>query len=230
MLRLLIYTLLTLNIACLPVFGQVLDLSTAKNNSYLNQPIAEVYKPSKLIIGDKTSFIVKGEPGTSVILAFSPKNKGSEPYYGEQLRLGAIVDKIEGIIGENGIAKLELKLPENKNLIGAILYFEALVWKNEDFRDISRAKIVGINGRESSYNGIIIDKKQVHSSLPAIGPGVGGVGNLSRTMEAISGREASDKEYLYTDDVYYRNKPLMLRNLRSPEFTEEKEKSESDEK
>lgn len=229
MLRVLIYTLLILNITWFSACAQVLDLSAAKNNPSLKHPPAEVYKPAKLIIGDKTAFIVKGKPGTFVVLAFSAEDKGSAPYYGQQLRLGVIADKVEGVIGENGIARLELELPENKDLIGTILYFEALVWKSEDLSDISRAKIVGINGQESFYNGILIDKKRIHGSLPSIGPGVGSVGDLSRTMRAISGREADDKEYLYTDDIYYKSKPLMLRNLRSPELNQEQEKNKPDE-
>lgn len=221
MLKKFIIVLFILNIFCLPASAQVLDLSSAKDDSDIKQAFAEVYKPSRLIIGDKTEFIVKGEPGTFITIAFSSENEGAEPYYGQELRLGDIVDITEGVIGESGIAKLTIELPDRKDLLGATIYFEALVWQREDLSDIAKARIIGSNGLKSKYNAIIISDKPEKNSMPIFGAGMGGMGNISRTMDALSDQESADKDYLYSDDIYYRSKPLMLRNLRSPELQQE---------
>ncbi len=221
-----ICAMLIMVISCVSVSAQVIDLSSTRGDIKLKSTIAEVYKPSRLVIGEKAEFLIKGEPGTFVVIVFSGENKGAEPYYGQQLRLGAIVDKIEGIIGDNGIAKLVLEMPESEDLVGASVYFETLVWKEEDLSDISKAKIVGNNGKETGYNAILIGQRSNDGRIPIIGPGVGGVGDLSRTMKAITQKEGSEKNYLYTDDIYYRSKPLMLRNLRAPEVQQKQEINE----
>ncbi len=226
MLKKIIYTLLILNIFSLPGFAQVIDISSARDNPRIKPPMAEIYKPSRLLIGDKTEFTVKGDPGTYVIIVFSAENEGAKPYYGQHLRLGNIIDKIEGVIGEKGIAKLDLEIPEREDLVGAIIYFEALVWKTDDLSDVKKARIMGASGIETSYNAISIEKKPEKHSLPLIGPGIGGMGDVSRTMEALSSQKSSEKDYLYNDDMYYHNKPLMLRNLRSPDIKKEQKINE----
>lgn len=226
--KIIIYLILVFNIFCLPVYSQVIDISSAKNDQTNIKPLVEIYRPSKLIIGAKNKFIIKGEPGTNIILAFSPDNKGAEPYYGQDLRLGIIIDKVEDVIRENGISKINLELPERKDLVGATVYFDAIVWKQEDLSDITKAKIIGSNGMESNYNAILIGKKPGKNSFPLIGPGMGGIG-VSRAMEALSGQESSNKEHLYTDDVYYKTKPLMLRNLRAPEVKQNQETKQTNE-
>ena len=52
-----------------PVKAQVFDLSsTKKSDSTINQNVPAVYKPSKLILGAKTIFVVKAEPQSHVSL------------------------------------------------------------------------------------------------------------------------------------------------------------------
>jgi len=216
-----IFILLILNMFYLPVSSQVLDLSSAKSNTSFQLPRVEVYKPSRLISGGITEFTVKGEPNTHVVLVFSGENQGAKPFYGQELRLGVFVHKVEGKIDENGIGRLGVELPKRDDLIGKPIYFEALTWTREDLSDLSKARIIGTNGRETAYNVVVIANKPEKNLMPMIGPGMGNMGNMSRTMEALSDQEIEDKEYLYTDDVYYQSKPLILRNLRAPESRQE---------
>ncbi len=223
------FILLISNIFCLPVFAQVFDLSSAKDASSIDSVSAEIYKPSKLIIGSSTLFAIKAKPGTHVSLLFSGNNTGIQPFYGQELRLGAIIDKIDGIVGKTGLAEIKIKLPEDKDLIGKIMYFEAVVWQKKDFSDMAKAKIIGINGQATGSNALVIAGKPKNKSIPGIGPEMGGAGNFSRTMGALSVKESSPKEYLYSDDIYYRSKPLMLRNLRAPGLNENQKKQKVNE-
>ena len=210
----------------LPVLAQVFDLSSEKDNAYASPVNAEIYKPSELIIGSTTLFFIKSMPGAHVLLMFSWNNTGIQPFYGQKLRLGTVIDKIDGIIEKKGLAELRIKLPEDKNMIGKTIYFEAIVWKKEDFSDMAKAKIIGINGQKTASNAIVIAGKPKNKSVPGISPEIGGIRNLSRAMNAITGQNSKDKEYLYSDDTYYHSKSLLLRNLRAPELKENQKKQE----
>ena len=154
-----IFTLILLSIItyCLPANAQVFELSSTKKSAYSTthqQPC--VYKPSKLVIGTKTKFVIKGEPKSHVYLLFSDENDGAPLYYGKRLRLGKTLNKLEGIIPTNGILEIELPLPDEKTLVGKVLYIEALVWKNSDNSDLQVAEIMGINGRETEMNAVLV--------------------------------------------------------------------------
>ena len=218
-------TLLICFIYNLSVFAQVFELSSLKNqyNTEINKP--EIFKPSRLIIGSKTVFIVKAEPGSSVTFILSDERDGSEPFYGQHLRLGDFVYSINGTVGEKGITELKVELPDEKNLTGNIFYFEAIVWKNKDFSDLTKAKIIGTNGKETGSNAIIAARKPEKKSMPGFGQAMPGIGDISKSFEALAEQESAvERDYNISEDGYYYNKPLMLRNLRAPELQKEREK------
>jgi len=161
---------------------------------------AEVFKPSRLIIGAKTGFIIKAEPGSHVSLVLAVDENGEQ-----------ILAKVDGMVGEKGITELEVELPDKKELINKVVYFEVAVWKNEDLSDAKRARIMGSDGRQSRSNTILITGKPEKGLMPGFGPAMPGVGDVSRTMDALQ------DERDYSDDAYYYDKPLILRNLRAPE-------------
>ena len=203
--------------------AQVFDLSSAKKSkSVIDEGIFPcVYKPSKLIMGTKTKFIIKAEPNSNVELLTSNQNAGSKILYGKKLRLGPAINSVEGKTGENGVVELDVSMPEEKDLEGQILYFEVLVWKNEDQSDLKIAKIMGINGRETDINAVIVTAPPKNPMLPGFGPSLPGTDvNINRTMDAINqSNEYNDEETndLYLEQSNYMNTPLMLRNLRVPE-------------
>ena len=168
---------------------------------------AEVFKPSRMIIGAKTGFIIKAESGSYVSLVLAADENGEQ-----------ILAKVDGIVGEKGITELEVELPEEKSLIDKVVYFEVAVWKNEDLSDIIRARIIGSDGRQTRSNTVLITGKPEKGLMPGFGPAMPGGGDFSRTMEALQEDNTS------TDDAYYYNKPLILRNLRAPELKEQDEK------
>ncbi|HSA06735.1 MAG TPA: hypothetical protein P5556_06115 [Candidatus Gastranaerophilales bacterium] len=224
--RIIIVFVLILNLFSHFTSAQVINLSSSKNISPVEGMEAEVYKPSRLITGAETGFIVKAEPGTNVVIIFSEENKGMEPYYGQSLRLGVLTEQKEAIVGENGLAEIKISLPEEKELVGKLLYFEAIVWKKEDLSDVTKAKIIGANGLQTDVNAVMISRKPGKKVMPGFGPGIPGGRNLYETLDAVSDQDTSEKDYLYSDEMYYRSMPLMIRNLRAPELKKEQEKQE----
>lgn len=152
---------------------------------------AEVYKPSRLIMGTKTDFLVKAQPGSAVLLTLALDEQGND-----------IIAQASGTIGEKGIIKLQVELPNDKKFINKTAYFQVVV--GEEI-----ARVIGSDGISTSSNAIIILKKRSSGVLPGIGPSVPGVGDVSKAIEAVQDTNSDQN----VDDYYY-NKPLILRNLR----------------
>ena len=149
--------LLFLSLISLPAFSEEIQFKAHDKPSLLienDSPM--VYRPTKLIIGQENSFIIKAKPGYYVSLATSYSDSGAPLFYGQKLRLGSDIKTLEGVIPENGVLEMKLKIPKDKDLVGKILYFEVAVWKSKDFKDLRIAKIMAANGRESSSNAVTI--------------------------------------------------------------------------
>jgi len=169
--------LITLVAFSVPVNAQVFELSSTKKSSFIiNQNFPAVYKPSKLIIGNKTKFVIKAEPESRVSLVTSDENAGYPAFHGQKLRLGQIIKPYEGIVGDKGVLELEIPLPQEKELVGKILYFEVLVWKKSDYSDLKIAKIMGIDGSETNINAVVITEPLKNQSMPNFGPNIPGTG------------------------------------------------------
>lgn len=204
--------------------AQVFDLKSARSAQYsMIQTYPVVYKPSKLTQGTKTKFIIKAEPGSHVSLVTSDENRGAPIFYGHKLRLGQLINPHEGTVGEKGILEIEIPMPVQKELTGKLLFFEALVWKKPDYSDLKVAKIMGIDGQESDINGVMILDPPKNQSMPGIGATIPGTDlNINDAMDAINNTSKGfDDDSYYQGEMYYRNEPLMLRNLRAPEIKQE---------
>jgi hypothetical protein len=203
--------------------AQVFDLSSSKKSPLVaKQDSPCVYKPSKLIIGMPNPFTVKAPPFSHVSLVTSNENAGYPEMFGNKLRLGQSINNYEGIVNDNGAIELNINLPNEKELIGKILYFEVLVWKNPDFSDLKVAKIMGIDGRETLVNAVLITEPPKKNLMPTFGQYIPGTDiNMNRTMEAINKSADDNKsDYDYEEMMNYSNQPLMIRNLRAPEMQE----------
>jgi len=197
-----VFLLLTLFVFTSPLKARVLELSSMEETP-AEQVRAEVYKPSKLIIGQKTGFIIKADPNSFVALTIAADEEGED-----------LLARIDGVIGEKGVIELFVELPDDEKLTNKILFFAVGVWKNEDMSDLRVARVVDIDGRTTMSNALVIAPKPDSRKLPGFGTAMPGVGDVSRTMDAIH------NEQDITPDEYYYNKPLILRNLRTPDSLE----------
>lgn len=224
------FALIGLIAISMPVNAQVFDLSSTKKSSFvinLDSPV--VYKPSKLIIGNTTKFVVKAEPESHVSLVTSDENSGYPTFHGQNLRLGQIVKPYEAIVGDKGVLELEVPLPSEKELVGKVLYFEVLVWKKLDFSDLKIAKIMGIDGSETNINAVVITEPAKNTSMPGFGPNIPGTGgDFSKAKDIFNKINDTDSnensQNYYENDIFFSNKPLMLRNIHAPELKTETKK------
>lgn len=197
--------------------------SYKKPSLLITRDYPQIYRPARIYIGQENKFTIKAESGSFVSVALSLENKGSDLFYGHELRLGKeIIATGEGKTSANGLAEIIVKMPEDKKLEGKNVYFECAVWKNDDFSDLKIANIISPSGRESASNQILLALPVKDSDKPTFLPSLPGASSefieSMKTMNEIRETESQsiEKDFEFNlEDMY--KKPLMLRNLDAPD-------------
>jgi hypothetical protein len=151
-----------------------------------------VYLPGRMVIGQTEEFIIKGKPGQWAALAMADKNTGAKPIYGHTLHLGSDRKLVSlGQIPEGGVLSLVIDTPIQGDLIGAQLYFEAVLWSKPDFSDVEVAAPVVSEtaGPTTAYmNGIVVAGEiQKKKGIRIVPDGMVPL-NMTRTSGLDSGR------------------------------------------
>lgn len=198
--------------------GSNLLLSRTANNAQLC-----LFKPSRLILAEDNKILIKGIPGNFVSLAYSKSNSGSS-LMGQKTRLGSDFQTVEGKINEKGFVELNLNLGESKFNEGDNLYLELASWSDKNYKDLTLAKIYGIDGQITNSNSISVVKKIKNNALPMFSPVMGaneGVNsNFNDTIDAIKSindGSYNDNKYTYPKELFY-DKPSMFSNINAPEM------------
>lgn len=175
---------------CQSELGEITLTSTNKPTLNVSDQ-ASVYLPSKLIIGEGGTFVVKGTPGAHVSLAVSNSNRGANPLMGNKLRLGETETTIEAVVSPTGAVEIQYPLPDDPSLISKVKFFEVAVWTKEDFSDLVIAKTISPAGKQTLHNGIVITTPPEVKKAPAFSPVIPGVGqDMIRAIEKV--KEAQD--------------------------------------
>jgi hypothetical protein len=153
-----------------------ITLTTVEKPELTVTDAPEVYLPSKLIIGEKNAFRIKGNPGCKVSLAVSKASGGAKPLFGQQLRIGASETTIEGVIPATGIIELHYELPNDESLINGVRFFEVATWSKDDYSDLQLARIYSSAGRQTSNNGVKISHPYDSGKRPTFMPVIPGMG------------------------------------------------------
>lgn len=189
----------------------------------LSDKTPKAYIPQRLYIGEVMSVLIKAEPYSNVAVATSNSNIGASDFMGIALRLGEDINTFERIIPKNGVLKIDVNIPNDEDLKGKLKFFEVLVWKDKDFKDIKKAKIISYNGEEAKDNKLIYDFPPKEKMLPGLVPAIpGGPPELLQTMRYLEDAEHND----LGDEIYnmdsYNSKSVIIRNLRSVDMQKNK--------
>ncbi|MBY0404845.1 MAG: hypothetical protein K2X66_13170 [Cyanobacteria bacterium] len=131
------------------------------HNSRLSQLIKKkpnLYLPSRLLIGTDNKFTLQGPPGSSVILYLSSTFEGMKAPNGVALRVGSDNQQVSGVIPESGVLELVAPIPDEEILVGKNLFVDAILWKDEEYRDMAVFDMVDSTGRRANENYISIAK------------------------------------------------------------------------
>lgn len=195
-------------------FAAVFDLkATETGNTILNKTTAELYKPTKFIIGEDNSIKIKADPDSNIMLMISYDKQGAFLSSGEKLRLGTDYTSMTGVVPKNGVIEFIIPIDNDENMVGKIVYLEAAVWTEEDKSDIKLATIMGSNAKESISNGIIIFPKPYKPKGAGITPGIPGLSKgLLDTYNYLN--KNLDQGLINIYDVEYNTKtPAIIRNM-----------------
>lgn len=219
---LLSFTLLSVRQAgfCQTELGEITLTASSKQSLNVSDR-ASVFLPSKLVIGEGGTFVVKGTPGAKVSLAVSNSNRGANPLMGHKLRLGETETTIEAVISPTGAVEINYPVPDDQALISKIKFFEVAIWTKDDFSDLTIARTISPAGKETLNNGIVITTPPEKNSRPTFSPLIPGVGQdmvraLEKVKEAKEGKINPDliddgEAPAYLDSSEKRD--LMLQNM-----------------
>jgi len=221
---------LSLYLFALPAFAQLeINLSSGKHGGVLlSREYPVVYKPTKLIIGQENIFKVKASPKNIVTLMVSGSNSGANTFYGQTLRLGSNFETVKGVVPENGLLELKFNMPNNKELNGKAVFFEVAVSKDDSFKDIKLAKIMGEDCSETSSNEIAISLPPQDVSKPSLSPMLPmmppefarAIDTVEKNKKNKNNNSNNDNEQDYNQYMYdnmYQT-PAYIRNLNAPEL------------
>lgn len=181
-----------------------ISLPSVEKQQLLTGSTAQVFLPSKLILGQDNKFVIKGNPGSKVSLAISNSNHGAKPIMGINLRLGETEQTIESTIPATGVVELIYKVPSNEELLDKIKYVEVAIWSKVDFSDIAIAKSIGASGRETLNNGLAIVLPPESGKKPTFEPVIPGIsGDLFKSIQAMKDVQEGKVNPELIDSSYY---------------------------
>lgn len=172
-----------------------------------------LYLPTRLIIGEEQTILVKAPAGNKVVVFISPQSSGyPDAPNGLDLNIGADVERLEAVANEKGVAKIILSLPKNENMAGRHIFMDGYTHQSEDGSDAMRLSWMDPTGRQTAVNSVQLAMPSDGTGamiLPGM-PGIGG--DMMRrigTMQDI--RKGGDRlkdlvdDGSRTDSMYDRN-------------------------
>lgn len=164
---------------------------------------SDLYLPTRLVMGEEASFIVKAQPGHHVKLLISAENAGYTLPDGTPLRVGKDVQELIGVIPENGILELKLEMPKDAGLEGQTVYVEAVAGPSDE--SLNPIDIVDPTGRRTDQNMLVIVKPSekggpsVLPSMPGMSPQV--FQQLTTMSEIYTNKDDARRQLLDGGDV-----------------------------
>lgn len=184
------------------------------HNSRLSQLVRRkpnLFLPSRILIGTENRFIIQGQAGSHVALYVSPDDQGFDSPGGQPLRVGKEHQEFTGLIPENGVLEMTVPMPNEAVLVGKQVYIEGVIWRVDDFSDMTVMDITDATGRRTAENGLEISKAAngkgafIVPSMPGMPSG------LMQQLSTLSEVQNGDKrklELIDSDGVM--NKQLMM--------------------
>lgn len=172
--------------------------------SQLIQRPAQLFMPSRLLIGQENKFLIRGLAGKKVMLYLSSQAEGLAAPNGQALRVGPENQQLGGVIPESGVLALSLEVPKEEALADQVVYVEAIQWQNPDYSDLSVIQLLDPSGRATADNRIALflpDEKQGAMLMPAM-PGMASP-QVFQQLNNVSGalRDDRKKDLLDTGDI-----------------------------
>lgn len=213
--KLLIYIILACTVTYPTFAATVFDLQSS-NDSYLSvsKELPQLYKPTRLIIGQVNKIKLKAEPNSFATLITSFENTGTLKFQDHELQLGEKYKVVQSRVNENGIAEFDFELDDDEELIGKSIYLAVAVWKKQDYSDLLMAELIAPNGQESKSNKIVIHDKPSKPGFAGLIPGPASGQQVLDSVKYMTKEDDEEQGLIDIYDVQYNtNTPAMIRNM-----------------
>lgn len=176
----------------------------------------KLYLPYQLVIGESQQITVQGPPNQTIRLYLSPNGRGFITDDGLLLRVGKEREVVEATTNEQGVAKLDITLPNESTLDGHVLFIDGSVVSQAADGSETNQQLQWLDpsGQKTTENRVVM-------SLPSDGqgatvlPGLPGMGGdmLRRlgTMQDI--RKGGDRVKALVDDGSRSDESVFDRNV-----------------
>ncbi|MEB3287581.1 MAG: hypothetical protein VKJ04_08770 [Vampirovibrionales bacterium] len=164
-----------------------------------------IYLPTRLLLGENNRFVIKGKPGSQVMLYVSPKGKGYQLPNGLDLKIGETYESLGGTVPENGVLEINVPVPDEQSWEGHYLFVDAVSWASEDYGDLKQLQLMDSSGRRTSDNALMMMHQGTASNSPFIMPSMpgmpaGAVQQLSQTSQILGSNDERRKQLLDDGD------------------------------
>jgi hypothetical protein len=163
---------------------------------------ADLYLPTRLVIGEEARFVVKAPAGNHVKVLLSPDGEGYTLPDGTSLRVGTEAQELIGVVPENGVLELTLDIPQEAELAGKVLYIDAASGPTDEA--LVPMTLMDPTGRKADSNVLVI-AKPAELGAPMIMPTMPG----GLTPQAFNQLSQMSQVYASKDE---RKKQLMMDN------------------
>lgn len=171
-----------------------------------------LYLPTRLIIGENNRFLIKGKPGSDVMLYVSPKGDGYKLPNGLAVKVGEMHESLGGKIPESGVLTLEIPVPNEPDWAGHFLFIDAITWTQPDYADVKQIQLLDSTGRRTTDNGLMMSTPASIGGSPLVMPSMPGVPagalqQLTQTSQILGSNDKRRKDLIYDGE---RNPDTML--------------------
>lgn len=161
----------------LPALCNSVPQAHAGRLSGLIKSTPNLYMPSRFLIGQEHTLLVKAPAGNRVVVFISPDHTGfTKAPAGLDLHIGEQTERLEGIASDKGVAKIRLVMPDNEAMEGHHVFLDGYTYSLADESDAQQLSWMDPTGRQTRVNSIQIAKMSDGTGariLPGL-PGVGG--------------------------------------------------------
>lgn len=172
-----------------------------------------LYLPTRFLIGEEQTILVKAPVGNKVVVFISPQSSGyPDAPNGLDLNIGPDVERMEAVTNAKGVARLTLSLPNNKEMAGHHVFIDGYTHQQTDGSDAIRLSWMDPTGRRTGVNSVqlaIPSDGTGTQILPGM-PGIGGdmlrrIGTMQDIRKGGERMKGLVDDGSRTDSIYDRN-------------------------
>jgi hypothetical protein len=202
-----------------PVTSATIPIRASRLSVSLRRP-DQVFLPPRLVIGTSNELVVRGTPGSKVILLYASaaaETPATLPN-GQTVAVPLDSPRIETTLNDKGVATLLFPVPNDKTLVGRQVVVAVLGYSAPDKSDVHTVQLMDSTGRATTDNRLSLAATATESlsNRPTVLPVMPGMDPaLVRQVQTVSelSTNKEKRERLYDEGTINRGTSLGKNSL-----------------